>query len=109
MENRSLTPICSLSKRSLSPILTYNSASPFKIGIRQPCSSLFFCSGAVVKHFLIHVKLLKAHNDYNAKIFFEVLVVCMCFVRNDFRFAYLAEFLETFRRHSTLFYVIWES
>ena len=102
MGNGSLTPM-----RSLSPSLT--SASPFKIGIRQPCSSLFFCSGAVVKHFLIHVKLLKAHNDYNAKIFFEVLVVCMCFVRNDFRIAYLAEFLETFSVRSRLFVGIWES
>ena len=79
---------------------------PFKIGVRQPCLSLFFCSGAVAKHFLIHVKLLKAHNDYNAKIFFEVSTthkVHMWFVRNDFRIAYLAEFSEMFRQHSRLF------
>ena len=36
---------------------------------------LFFFPGAEVKHFLIRVKLLKAHNDYNAKLFREIVLV----------------------------------
>ena len=76
-------------------------------------SELYFSAQELVKHFLIHVKLLKAHNDYNAKIFFEVSTthkVHMWFVRNDFRIAYLAEFSEMFRQHSSrLFVDIWES